>query len=76
MRWAIDISPVAYSIQQLAFAARWAYEDKQDLLQGGTLYEECLNGGRLRLRDQFLQLQGAGFGGAEVSKETARTSPT
>lgn len=31
MRWAIEISPVAYSMQQLTFTAMWAYEDNDSL---------------------------------------------
>lgn len=31
MRWAIEISPVAYAIQQITFTAMWAYEDNDGL---------------------------------------------
>jgi len=34
MRWAIEISPVAYSMQQLTFTAMWAYEDNDSLIAG------------------------------------------
>lgn len=34
MRWAIEISPVAYSMQQLTFTAMWAYEDNDSLNAG------------------------------------------
>lgn len=30
-RWAIEISPVAYAIQQITFTAMWAYEDNDGL---------------------------------------------
>ncbi|CAE7554138.1 abcG2 [Symbiodinium natans] len=34
MRWAIDISPVAYSIQQMVYAAKHTYADEENLVQG------------------------------------------
>eukprot|EP00913_Durusdinium_trenchii_P008054 g7553.t1 len=40
MRWAIEISPVAYSIQQLTFAAQWAYRDQKELSNG---YDYVIN---------------------------------
>ncbi|CAE7675223.1 abcG2 [Symbiodinium sp. CCMP2592] len=34
MRWAIDISPVAYSIQQMVYAAKHTYADDENLVKG------------------------------------------
>ncbi|OLP96299.1 ABC transporter G family member 22 [Symbiodinium microadriaticum] len=34
MRWAIDISPVAYSIQQMVYAAKHTYADDDGLVKG------------------------------------------
>ncbi|CAE7270569.1 abcG22 [Symbiodinium pilosum] len=34
MRWAIDISPVAYSIQQMVYAAKHAYADDESVVKG------------------------------------------